>query len=381
MTKLEGVTGLVDLIYDAALEPKLWVAVMEQFADLVGGNSGWLSQINVTDGSGGGLDDPVSRVDPVWPRRYFEYFGERNPFATFTGDDGPVEFMRHWSPRVLTHEDQIPRDVTAGTEFFNDFLAPQNIQSCMMIRLAKSGLETATLNINCSPRKDRFSAADIEIAEALQPHLVRAFRLGRRLADERRTTEAMSAWSSGAHAVFALRYAGRVVRMNSAAEAMIRQPASLRVVGGRLTATAPDDARRLDGLITAALSGDTGLRTGGSMAIAVPHGPKPLAVIVAPIRPDPAWPFHVDPGAIVCATDLNAMVAMPEERLRALFGLTAAEARLALAIFDGASPRDAADQFGVSFQTVRNQLSRVFEKTGTRGQSDLVGMLWRIVGN
>jgi DNA-binding CsgD family transcriptional regulator len=117
------------------------------------------------------------------------------------------------------------------------------------------------------------------------------------------------------------------------------------------------------------------------MAIAVPHGPKPLAVIVAPIRPDPAWPFHVDPGAIVCATDLNAMVAMPEERLRALFGLTAAEARLALAIFDGASPRDAADQFGVSFQTVRNQLSRVFEKTGTRGQSDLVGMLWRIVGN
>ena len=71
---LQGRIGLVDLIYDAALEPKLWPAVMAQLADLMGGTSGWLSQINVTDGSGGQADDPMSRADPFWIRQYVDHF-------------------------------------------------------------------------------------------------------------------------------------------------------------------------------------------------------------------------------------------------------------------------------------------------------------------
>jgi len=34
--------GFVDLVYEAAVEPGLWVRVLEKFADLAGGAKAWM---------------------------------------------------------------------------------------------------------------------------------------------------------------------------------------------------------------------------------------------------------------------------------------------------------------------------------------------------
>jgi DNA-binding CsgD family transcriptional regulator len=86
------------------------------------------------------------------------------------------------------------------------------------------------------------------------------------------------------------------------------------------------------------------------------------------------------PAVIVCVTDTEAEVRLPAQRLRDLFGLTLAEARTALAIFEGATLKEAAETLGVSRFTVQNHLARVFEKTGTNRQSALVRLLMRVVG-
>jgi len=374
---MTGAEQLIDLIYDAALEPRLWTTVMERLADLVGGTSGWLSQINVADGSGKRQDDPVLRADPIWSRRYREYYAALSPFAI---DPNPGEFIRHWTPRVLTHDDQIPREELRRTEFYNDFLQPYGIGSGMMIRLAKSGFETATLNLHCSPRKDRFGAADIETAAYFQPHLMRAFSLGRRLAEERLLAGVFGpAPDTSIHGLFVLDETGRIVRANATGEALLAGGRGLKAVGGRLSTLMSNDARTLEALVRAALCPDAGLRTGGAMSIAIPQATKPLAVSVAPINPERAWPYRLAATAIVCATDLNVHLGPPDERIGAIFGLTRAERRLVLALLGGESPRATAARFGVTFQTVRNQLARIYEKTATRGQIELVALMWRIV--
>ncbi len=58
--------------------------------------------------------------------------------------------------------------------------------------------------------------------------------------------------------------------------------------------------------------------------------------------------------------------------LQQVYGMTPAEARLALLILDGQSPGDAANHLKVSVATVRTQLSSVLKKTGSRKQSELV---------
>jgi DNA-binding CsgD family transcriptional regulator len=62
-------------------------------------------------------------------------------------------------------------------------------------------------------------------------------------------------------------------------------------------------------------------------------------------------------------------------RLRAEFGLTKAEARLALCLAEGSSLASAAQGFNVKLTTIRSQLQQVFAKTGTSRQTELVAML------
>ena len=72
-------------------------------------------------------------------------------------------------------------------------------------------------------------------------------------------------------------------------------------------------------------------------------------------------------------------VAVPDaptaELLSGLFDLTPAEARVARALATGLSIEDTARRFGVSMQTVRNQLRAVFIKTATTRQSELLSLL------
>jgi DNA-binding CsgD family transcriptional regulator len=62
-------------------------------------------------------------------------------------------------------------------------------------------------------------------------------------------------------------------------------------------------------------------------------------------------------------------------QLRAAFGLSKAEARLALHLSAGASLASMAKAFDVKLSTIRSQLQQVFEKTGTTRQAELVALL------
>jgi DNA-binding CsgD family transcriptional regulator/PAS domain-containing protein len=368
--------SLVDLIYDAALEPAQWESVIARMAALVGGTSGWLSQLNFIDGSGGHLHDPMAGVDTSWVPKYLEYFADRNPFATAAD---PQDYLAKWTPLILTNDDELPREELVRTEFFNDWMRPQDVASSMMIRLAKHGNETAVLNIHCSLKHWQYEQSEIETAAAYHPHLIRAFNLGRKLAWQKRLDDsASSLFDASAHALLIVDRDARIQRANRAAEVLLAGE-NLISVGGRLSAAASSPTRRLHGLIAAAASAESRNRTGGSMALPT-EARLPLSIVVVPFGVERLRPFHLQPLVLVCVTDLSNGVSPPQQRLRELFGLTAAEARLALALFEGATPGEAAARFGISPNTARAQLACVFEKTRTGRQAELVRLTMKTVG-
>ena len=61
--------------------------------------------------------------------------------------------------------------------------------------------------------------------------------------------------------------------------------------------------------------------------------------------------------------------------LRCHFGLTPAEARLALQLVAGETLRSAGVKLGISYETARTHLKNIFSKTGTRRQAELVVVL------
>jgi len=62
--------------------------------------------------------------------------------------------------------------------------------------------------------------------------------------------------------------------------------------------------------------------------------------------------------------------------MQRLFGLTAGEARVLALLLDDCRPREIADELKISITTVRTHLKALFAKTGTRRQSELIGLAW-----
>jgi DNA-binding CsgD family transcriptional regulator len=89
-----------------------------------------------------------------------------------------------------------------------------------------------------------------------------------------------------------------------------------------------------------------------------------------------------DGGAPVAAIFIADPRSLPREAtLRELHGLTPAEARVALEMLQGRSVAQAARRLGISPNTVKTQLQRVFEKLQVSRQTELVRLLMDPVAN
>jgi DNA-binding CsgD family transcriptional regulator len=64
--------------------------------------------------------------------------------------------------------------------------------------------------------------------------------------------------------------------------------------------------------------------------------------------------------------------------VRDFLGLTLGEARVASLVGAGVAPKEASVRLGIAEDTVRNVLKRVFAKTGTGRQSELVALLTKL---
>jgi DNA-binding CsgD family transcriptional regulator len=87
------------------------------------------------------------------------------------------------------------------------------------------------------------------------------------------------------------------------------------------------------------------------------------------------WPVRRKPAAIVFIADPEcAGIPQPVE-LQRRFGLTPAEAALALELTKGDGMQATADRLGIRIATARTHLHRVLRKTGTTRQADLVRLV------
>ena len=367
-------SGFLDLLYGAAVSPRLWEPVLERLADLVGGACTSISRFDLTTGLG-----PVitARSDPAALATYNRHFAAVNPLNNVAD---PAAYRRNWRARILTDEDWIAKEDFVKTEYYNDFFRPQDRHSVMMVRLGLDGNAPSVINIIRPPRREQYGATEIGAVSRLHEHLIRAFELGRKLEADRTMSEsAATLFEQSPHGVFLLDNQSRLLRVGAVGEAMLASGGPLTAVSGRLTARATGPARRLAALLAAA-GGVDGARRGGSMVLPAPGRVQGLAVTVAPVSVGETCLFDSLPRVLVCVTDPQAGVRLPEETLRDLFGLTRSEARLALALFAGDSLSEAATRLGVRLNTARVHLARVFDKTGVNRQGALVALLTRCAG-
>ena len=103
----------------------------------------------------------------------------------------------------------------------------------------------------------------------------------------------------------------------------------------------------------------------------------PVLIRILPIEAAARSPF-LGARALLILLDLGERAAPDCGSLARVFGLTAAEAKLASLIGAGESIEHAAERLGISSLTARGQLKAVFSKTSTHRQGELVALLSRL---
>jgi DNA-binding CsgD family transcriptional regulator len=209
----------------------------------------------------------------------------------------------------------------------------------------------------------------------LMPHLQRALALQLRIATlETAAASAMDVLDTLPYGIVLISADVKVLLVNRFAKAIIDQNDGLTVVRQNLCTLRTADTRRLQKLIceSVATSLGRGLRAGGTMNISRPSRRCSFNVLVTPVHLRPISPSAQQPAAAAFISDPECHFEAPVQTLGHLFALSHAEARLAAVLIKGSSLREASEELSVSLSTVRTQLKKLFEKTGTNRQATLI---------
>jgi DNA-binding CsgD family transcriptional regulator len=355
-------------IYDAAINPALWVRALGSACAFVGGSSAVLFWHDAATVRSEALY--LFNEDPHYNKLYFEKYLPMNPmFPAATFVEAGV---------VSATNDIMPQEEFIKTRFYKEWVQPQGITDALAVNLEKGVTRTSLLNIRMDAS---YGAVDDEARRRmglLVPHFQRAVEIGR-LFDQRQTAEAVltETLDHVEAAVFLVGADGLIVFVNAPARTMLDEAKLVRQEGQSLHATAPETDRILRDIFVAAAKGDASV---GVRGVAVP-----LARSL-----DDQWFAHVLPltsgnrqqaglaYAAVAAVFIRKKAPdapLPLESIAKSYKLTASEIRVLDAVLKVGSVKAMAEMLGLSQATVKTHLHNVFRKTATHRQSDLVKLV------
>lgn len=204
----------------------------------------------------------------------------------------------------------------------------------------------------------------------LAPHFRTAKQVQMRLAEALPGRLALASLDRLAVAAFILSGGGAVYHLNASARTLLADDGCIRVANSRFRLREP---AALNTAFEAALRRATQNPPRSSL-LPLPSGDKEVyEVTVSPLPGDEAA-LSACPVRLALVTiarprpDAKRIV----QRVRPLYGLTEAEARVMAALTLGATVDEITQAHGVRTSTVRAQVRSIFEKTGVHRQSDLV---------
>lgn len=356
----EGLNSLIDRIYDAALQPGIWGEVISDIGRAIGATSGTSLWFNKS-----GLE--LIRAD-IWN----------------VSDEALEDYQQHYlafCPRYRTsrgqeagsvYSDRVERASSniRAREYY-DFMDRHEIGIALIALAEKRQDLTIGVNFYRDARREFDGQSSAVLAE-LMPHLRRATNIAARYQDIIERADIGDAMFETHVATLILDSAGRVIRLNRAAEAMLAQKDGLALANRLPVAASLNDNKVLHQEIGRAVhpSGFGAIGTGQPVLIGRPSGGAPYVVSVTPLRRQEK---HGHGAALMTISEPSPLL-----RLRyaeTIFHLTPAEAQVSALLCDGRRPDQIALIRNTSVQTVRSQIKSIYAKLGVRSQIEMIAKI------
>jgi DNA-binding CsgD family transcriptional regulator/PAS domain-containing protein len=362
MTADRKLLDLIGQVYDCAIEPAKWPDTLQQVTEYLGGAAAAIS-----------LQDPLKRearlisqwgIKPDFERMMMEGLGINPliPMGWFVEVDEP-----------FSGEKALGRESYLKSRFYNEIVAPGGYYDAALTVLAKSVNRFGSLSV---PSEDPIDDGMLARLRDITPHVRRAVSIAD-LLDVRALQGNMlsAAFDLLTIGVVLTDSRARIVHANSVAQNYLDQRSGIRRDGDTLSCRDPRTAMELLQAIQNASDGSAAAfpRSGIALPITTIDGID-LAAWVLPLdgglRNELATSFAA--SAAVFLRQLGDVSPFPGELFVNRYGITPAECRVLIMLTQGMTVREAAAALGITEPTAKTHLQKLFQRTGTDRQADLM---------
>jgi len=349
-------SSLVGEIYDAAVDPALRGAALEQITHFVGGSAAMI----------------LSRDSARLSIEIHQHFGTDAHFRQLYRDryvEADPLLDRHLtlaSELVIGVTDIMPHADFLETSFYREWLEPQGATDLATIALEKTAARTTILQVLRHRSRGTVDEAMRERMRLLAPHIQRSQIMGRQIRARSHTVDDLADVLDGLNTAICLLDAdGRVVHANAACRQLFADANLLAMVGDRIVARNTQTDKIFRGLCE--IEGGARRR----IELATSADGQHYLLHAFPLKRDRS------PSRDIAATMLfvqraSMLPLLAADAIAAAFRLTPSELRVLMAIIEIGGVPDIAAKLGIAETTVKTHLGRLFEKTGAGRQADLV---------
>jgi len=369
MHESERLSALIGDIYDAALDQTLWRDVLGNTRMFVGGWAAALSWKDAIGKTGINYHEDGSQ-DPHFRKLYFDKYVKMDPFTT-------SQYFAEIGEPIAT-ADMIPYEEFLGTRLYKEWARPQGLVDAAVTALDKSATSFAFVVVF---RHERDGLVDTEMKRRLRlivPHIRRAVLIGKVIDIQKAEAASFADTLDGISAGMVLVDAtGRIVHANVAGHVMLSAADVLRAKAGRLAVNDPQSDQVLADTFATAGNGDAAVGIKGVAVPLVACDGERYVTHVLPLTSGARRRAGSSYAAVAAVFVHKAALDTPSppEAIAKVYKLTPTELRVLLAIVEIGGVPEVAETLGVSESTVKTHLGRIYGKTDTGRQADLVKLV------
>jgi DNA-binding CsgD family transcriptional regulator/PAS domain-containing protein len=358
----QELSDLIGEIYECALNPTHWETTLERIATVVNACTATIMR----NGSDATFFHNWGMPQETMPA-YLTTYAALNPLATVHWHcevDEPISLEQFMTPEELR-----------ATRFYIEFIGPLGWFDFILVALEKSDQHASFLSLTRRQRDGAPSRDELQTIRMLAPHLRRALVVQGVLTQYRSEADNLTAIFDAVRLpVLSFDDTGKLLQANDAAQAFLRQLGTGNWARGMLAPRGSDiylaaDVWRQVGTTAP----EAPQRDRQSIAMTAPDGRSFIAHVV-PLTPSSTGSIQ-SAAAAMFIQEVGALNPLPGEVLVKLYGLTPAETRLLGVLARGEGLDATAAALGIAITTARTHLQRIFDKTGTSRQAELVRLV------
>jgi DNA-binding CsgD family transcriptional regulator/PAS domain-containing protein len=378
---------VIHKLFDAVTDMEKWAPFLKELAACFEAKGSQIVRVQPNEAALAfsvlyGFDEPILRLyggadadRDLALARYAAHFIKLMP------SDPRISLLQRYPSRPLSCRLSIAEDVLHRSDAYKQILDPADVEYSLVVALPEEDGSSTMMGVFRGKSATHFHEHDVELFGQLVPYVKQAIKISEHLARlDMQKNRALEALDNIPIGILLATSGARVVQLNATAKRALDLHDGLALRHDVIRLHNPSEEAALHAAIGRAVARAVhGQRqTCEAVSIARPSGSEPFAAIVSTL-----WGNHLrfglsrldEPLASVFLSIPEAPREAPAELLQRLFGLTPAQARISEFLVAGDTLDHAAKRLGISVDTARIHLKRVFENVGVHKQSELIAKI------